>query len=97
MKEHGLIVDKDGQEIATNPAIIKAFAKVGATMFAEDAMYGATTATENPFDPKKPNATKAGEFIKNNPELARTLITAAGPEAQRDWGWWLAKPTPQKR
>lgn len=91
LKSHGIIVDNNGQEVVTNSAIIKAFAKVGATMYAEDAMYGAQTATENPFNPKTLNTTKAGELIKTNPELARTLINAAGPEAQRDWGWWLSK------
>lgn len=96
LKSHGIIVDKDGQEVVTNSAIIKALAKVGGTMYAEDAMYGQQTATENPFDPKKPNTTKAGELIRNNPELARTLINAAGPEAKRDWEWWLAKPTPKR-
>jgi hypothetical protein len=91
LKEHGVIVDHNGQEVVTNAAIVSAFAKVGSRLFAEDELFGAPNVNENPFDPKKPNAKRAGELIKNDPELARTLIKAAGAEAERDWGWWLAK------
>jgi hypothetical protein len=90
LKAHGVIAtDSKGQEVVVNAAIFKALAKAGGRLFAEDDLFGAPAQAENPFDPKKPNATKAGELLRKNPELARTLIQAAGPEALRDWGWWL--------
>jgi hypothetical protein len=98
LKETGVIVDqkdKDGkvQEVVTNATILKALAKAGSALFAEDQTYGSRPQGENPFDPKvarTPQAmTRQGELIRNDPELATTLIRAAGVE--KDWGHFLNK------
>lgn len=89
LKEAGVIVEKNGEEVLTNAAVAKAMASVGAKIYAEDGLYGAPSSTENPFDTKKPNLTAQGKILKENPELARTLIQAAGVE--KDWAWMFKR------
>lgn len=86
LTEFGVIVkDADGKEIVTSPAIMKAMAKAGNNMFAEDSHFGAPAHTGNPFDPKemnKPGSMAAqSAMIKNDPQKAALLIRAAGQQA----------------
>jgi hypothetical protein len=95
LKAHGVITtDAKGQETVVNATIFKALAKAGGRLFAEDEVFGQPAQAENPFDPKKPNLAKQGELLKNNPELAKTLIEAAG---NTDWAWWVKKNFPTKK
>lgn len=87
LTEIGVIRKIGNEEIVTNSTIMKALAKAGSGLFAEDNLFGNQTQNDNPFDPKKPNLTRQGELIKSDPELARTLIRAAGVES--DWGHFL--------
>jgi hypothetical protein len=82
-----------GQEVVVDATIFKALAKVGGRLYAEDELYSAPAAKENPFDPKKPNLQKQGELIQTNPELAKSLIEASG---NSDWTWWVHKNFPKK-
>lgn len=95
LKARGVIAtDAKGQEVVVDSTIIKALAKAGGRLFAEDELYGAAAAGDNPFDPSKPNLAKQGELIKSQPELAKTLIEAAG---NKDWMWWVQKNFPSKK
>jgi hypothetical protein len=94
LKKAGVLIDHKGQEVVANAAIFKALAKAGASMFAEDDVFGTVSAADNPFDPKNasPQAmTRQGELIKKDPELARTLIQAAGPAVVKEWHHFLNK------
>lgn len=81
------------EEVVTNATIFKALAKAGASLYAEDRVFGARPQGENPFDAnesRKPGAMqRQGEILRNDPELAKTLIKAAG--AEKDWAHWLNK------
>lgn len=89
--DHGIIAkhtDDDGKthDVVMNAPIMKALAKVGNQMFAEDAVFGSKPQGENPFAPenaRKPGAmARMGELVNNDLELAKTLIRAAGVEKQ---------------
>ena len=75
-----IVKGPDGKETVTNAAVFKALAKLGAQVYAEDELFSEQAQAENPFDPKKPNLQRQGELIKSDPELAKTLIRAAGVE-----------------
>jgi hypothetical protein len=101
LKEVGVLVEqKDDKgklhEVVTNATIVKALAKAGASLYAEDKVFGSRPQGENPFDPKlarSPEAmTRQGQLIKEDPELAATLIKAAGVE--KDWGHFLNRRKP---
>jgi hypothetical protein len=85
--ELGAVRRVGGEDVVTNAAVMKALAKAGSALFSEDELYGSQVKAENPFDPKKPNYTKQGELIKTDPEMARTLIHAAG--VADTWGHFL--------
>lgn len=93
LKSVGVLVDQGGKEVVTNSVILKALAKAGSSMFAEDATYDTNlSVADNPFDPKNasPQAmTRQSELIKKDPELARTLIRAAKQEGM--WQFFLNK------
>lgn len=78
--EAGVIVDG---KIA-NANIIKALAKVGQSMFAEDASFGnPATMTSNPFDPKTIDLKAQGVIFKQDKLRAKMLIQALPPDVQQ--------------
>lgn len=93
LAEAGLLVKTpEGKMNVANAKIVEALAKVGASMYAEDSMYGNTAATANPFavGTATENATKAGEIMRNDPDKAEALIRAAGPTATSMYSFWLS-------
>lgn len=89
---HGVIAkNAKGEEVVVNAPIFQALSKAGAQMFSEDTVFGTPAASENPFDPKTENLQKQGQLIQQNPELAKTLIQAAGPKVAEAWSWWTNK------
>jgi hypothetical protein len=89
LRDRGVLVQHNGQEAVADAEIFSALVKLGSAHYAEDSVFGDQSTSENPFDPKKPNLTKQAEVLKKNPELAKTLIRAAGAESE--WNWWFAK------
>ncbi len=80
LREAGIIVSVEGQDMVGNPTIFAALAKVGNAMFAEDSLHGAPAADTNPFDDKTENLQQQGWLVRNDPEKAKMLIRAAGKE-----------------
>lgn len=79
--ELGAITQHDNTEVVANASVMKALAKVGAGMFAEDTLFGSFTAGNNPFtrgSDGKEDTTGQLRLIRENPALAETLILAAG-------------------
>lgn len=82
----GVLIDNNGVKTAADAKLIKAFAKIGAGMYAEDEMFGSSVVDgRNPFDPKTADSDVQGKLIKNDPEKALLLIGALPPEAQAMW------------
>lgn len=90
LKAKGVLVDHKGAdgkvaEVVADATIFKALAKAGTSLFAEDSMYGSRPVDQNPFDPKHHAAMpdfmkRQGDLIRQDRELAKTLIRAAGQE-----------------
>lgn len=76
----GVIKVNGTEEIVTNSSIMLGLQKVGASMFAEDSEWGGKPSTDNPFDPKTQDLAAQGDLIRENRELAKQLIRAAGQE-----------------
>lgn len=87
----GVIVKEGKAMNVANAAIMKALAKVGAAMFAEDTMFSAKAADVNPFDAKTRDTAAQGRIIKEDPDRAEMLIRSAGSDATRMWKHWLDK------
>lgn len=81
----------DGRLDVVNATIAEGLAKIGAQMYAEDSLFGASAADANPFAVGTPheNATKAGEILRTDPDKAEVLIRAAGPEVVAMYQYWL--------
>lgn len=82
LKQSG-IVTKDGT--ITNAAVFKALAKAGATMFAEDSMFGAASQNKNPFAKETEDLNLQGQIFKQNPERAKLLIRSLPATEQMKW------------
>ncbi|MDJ0513021.1 MAG: hypothetical protein QNJ62_06225 [Methyloceanibacter sp.] len=80
--EMGAINDKGD---IYRPEVIKALAKVGNELFAEDMLFSSRGSGPNPFSDDSVSMTKQGEIIKANPKLAANLIRAAGKNP-KEWG-----------
>ena len=78
LKEAGVIVNVNGQDMVGNAKIFAALAKMGGAMYAEDGLYGVPSPDINPFDAKTENMQSQAHFIKNDPEKARMLLMASG-------------------
>lgn len=61
-----------------NVPVVEALQKVGASLFAEDSLYGGVSADRNPFKAETLDLTEQGRILKSNPQHARTLIQLAG-------------------
>lgn len=85
----GVIRVDGAQEVVTDARIMMGLQKAGSTMFAEDSVFGGKPADVNPFDPKTSDLTAQGDLVRENPDLAKQLIRAAG--VQEDWGHFLNK------
>jgi len=89
LRNTGVITNVNGQDTVTNATIFKVLAKVGSTMFAEDALYGAPAENTNPFDPKTMDMQAQGYLIKNDPEKAKLLIRSLPSDQQEMWREFL--------
>ena len=95
MVASGAIKVVGGKEMVANAGAFEALAKIGGAMFAEDSMNSSPTVGNNPFDPKTENLTAQGKIIKENPERAKLLINAAGPQAVAIHKWWMDRASPK--
>lgn len=76
-----LIVGADGKEMVGNAPIMKALAKLGASAYAEDSLYGTPTGSEkNPFADATADLAMQGRLIQNEPDKAVELIKMAGKQ-----------------
>ena len=80
LKASGVITENG---TVTNSAIMKAMAKVGAAMFAEDTVHGQQAITSNPFEKGKENPLLQSRLFQTDPEKAKLLIRAAGVD--KEW------------
>jgi len=80
LRDVGAITKVNGQDMVTNAKLFAAFSKIGTDFYAEDSLYGKPAEDTNPFDPKTQDIDKQGWWVRNDPEKARMLIRAAGPE-----------------
>jgi hypothetical protein len=78
LKQVGAIGDVNGQPVVMNATIVKAFAAMGAGMYAEDRLYGQPASDKNPFDDATTDLAMQGRLIKEDPDKAASLIHAAG-------------------
>jgi hypothetical protein len=67
-----------------SPLLANFLAKVGETLYAEDALYGGPNTQDNPFAKGKENLTLQGQIIRADPERARVLIRQSGQDP-KDW------------
>lgn len=73
-----------------SPVLAKAFAEVGAQLFAEDTMIeGGEAMTVNPFSNETLNLAVQGDLVTRDPARARAFIQAAG---KRPENYGLASP-----
>jgi hypothetical protein len=96
--EMGAIVETaDGQEMVAKPGILKALAKVGDQLYAEDRIFGNFNAANgNPFDPKTIDVTMQGKLVNEDPAKARQLIGALDPKDQGRYSYLLSKLNEKK-
>lgn len=87
----GAIVVDGGRELIAKPAIFKALAKSGASMFAEDTLFGRASQNTNPFDPKTADPSMQSHIVKTDPARAKLLIRAAGLGNAFEWQHFLTK------
>lgn len=85
LEQSGIIVKTANGETITNAAIFKALAKVGATMFSEDSLYGSAAQNTNPFAKATENLKAQGDIFRTNPERAKLLIQSLPPAEQAKW------------
>jgi hypothetical protein len=81
LKQTGAVVTVDGKDNVVNATLFKAFAKMGAGMYAEDSLFGSLGSDgKNPFDDKTTDLAMQGRFMREEPEKAISMIRAAGKE-----------------
>lgn len=64
----------------TFPKIAFAMAKVGRELFSEDNVFSAQARNSNPFAKETENVTEQGRILRDDPELAKSLISSSGRE-----------------
>ena len=79
MRDAGLIDEADQ---ITAPRLVMAFSKAGRDLFAEDRMVTGDRAGANPFAEDTKNWSEQNAIIRDDPQLARNLIRAAGKDPQ---------------
>lgn len=79
MRDAGLIDDADQ---ITVPRLVMALSKAGRDLFAEDRMVIGERAGANPFSEDTKNWGEQNAIIRDDPQLARNLIRAAGKDPQ---------------
>ncbi len=83
----GVTIDSDGDAIITNADFFLKMAKIGNAMYAEDTVFGDPThgGAENPFDPKSKafNVTAQGKLVRDNPDVAVTLIQSLPEDVRK--------------
>lgn len=72
----GGVLGADGSVL--EPLVAVALAKVGGSLFHEDAVYGGPSSQNNPFSAEHENLTEQGRILRSNPQHAKTLIQMAG-------------------
>lgn len=80
LKSIGAVADVGGAPVVVNATLFKAFATMGAGMYAEDSLDGNNSAGANPFDDKTEDKAMMGRLMKEDPDKAALLIKAAGKE-----------------
>jgi hypothetical protein len=80
-KRLGILTDKG--EI-TEPSVAFHLAKVGAAMYSEDNLHGGPESLENPWKEGKENLTEQAAILRRDPNLAETLIRAAGKDPAKE-------------
>lgn len=92
LKDAGVIVTVDGQDMVANAKLFAVFSKMGAAMYSEDKLFGeAASADVNPFADATQNLALQGHYMRNDPEKAKLLITAAGAKAMSTYQHFLNK------
>ena len=79
LRETGVI---DGFDQITAPRIVLALSKIGQDVFSEDRMVTGAGAARNPFADDAKNWGEQNAIIRDDPQLARNLIRAAGKDPQ---------------
>ena len=79
MREAGLI---DASDQIAAPRIVMALSKAGEALFAEDRMVTGAPSGANPFAEDTKNWSEQNTIIRDDPQLARNLIRAAGKDPQ---------------
>lgn len=82
LKEAGIILDVGGSSKVANDNVLKALAKVGQKLFAEDSVYGSSASGINPFEGKNFDVTAQGRLVQNDPAKALLMIQSL-PAADR--------------
>jgi len=80
LRSVGVIATVDGQDMVRNAPIMKAFAKMGAGMYAEDRLHGTPSTDKNPFDDANRDMAMQGRLMREDPDKAALLIRAAGQD-----------------
>lgn len=80
LREVGAIVDVQGRAVVANPTIVKALARVGEGMYAEDKFSGTPTLSKNPFADGSEDLAMQGRLVQTDPDKAVSLIRAAGKD-----------------
>lgn len=89
VKSGALLAGKDGGFTVVDANTVKAFTKIGETMFAEDSLYGTTASALNPWSKDSENLTLQSRIYKENPQKAKALIIASG--RQEEFGYLLSR------
>jgi hypothetical protein len=66
------------------PRLAVALSKTGEALYAEDTAFGGPRGMVNPFSDASENLTEQGRIIRNDPDLARAQIRAAGKDP-KEW------------
>jgi hypothetical protein len=92
LKANGTIVaTADGKEMIGDSTMFRILSKVGAGMYAEDALYGRPVDSVNPFDAKTEDMNAQGWLIKNDPAKAEMLIRASGDRMSKMYSGFLER------
>lgn len=95
LRSVGVLQTINGQDTVLNASVMKAFAKMGEGMYAEDRVYGAPSSAKNPFADDSRDLAMQGRFIKEDPDKAASLIRAAGKEKM--FAQFLARHAQQRK
>jgi len=74
------VITADGE--ITEASVAFMLQQAGERLFAEDQVFAGTAAARNPFAGDGENITEQGQVLRQDPELARSMIRAANREAE---------------